>query len=469
MWHHGGDVSFGGDVSSGRSSPGMQDILATPNSYQLPIVPLSIPRSPSDLTKVFRQGQLQANTLRSTGSPHSLWRLVPNFCAPTCRMDYIAVNLMQQQQRRDSAEFPSVKSLLNPRPGGACGERGGGGSSVHQIANGINVPTMEEKMAWLVCPTEKYYDAIPDTWRPSSAELPPGAGTAGSVLGLHYSEFEELGCISFSVSWPVEYISQLPMAAFSRNRRTGLVNLPPKSLLPTVPATLQKYERVNRRIRGRQADTNVFDTMDALYVWETKPYPELYIPLSAITAGVAEIADEIIYEEQGCWQGRLIVGDRMELVAGYIRGPLTMHVKIPFGSMDHWFAEEEELGGLHPRDPDESGVEILRSSREVRVEVDGIQVARSSNTHFTRENLVPNFIMEDFNVEGSVDWESFKSKKRAPTTYYLSFESIVGNKMIEDAVRQNIRPTSTTNRLSNLYCFDPDKFDIFVDGKKVDA
>jgi uncharacterized protein (DUF427 family) len=55
--------------------------------------------------------------------------------------------------------------------------------------------------------------------------------------------------------------------------------------------------------------------------------------------------------------------------------------------MDHWFEEDEEVY-VHPRDPN-TRLDILPSSRRVRVEIDGVTVADSTNASFLFETGLP--------------------------------------------------------------------------------
>ena len=55
--------------------------------------------------------------------------------------------------------------------------------------------------------------------------------------------------------------------------------------------------------------------------------------------------------------------------------------------MDAWFEEDEEVF-THPRDP-YTRVDILPSSRHVRVEVDGVTVAESTSPRLLFETGLP--------------------------------------------------------------------------------
>lgn len=56
-------------------------------------------------------------------------------------------------------------------------------------------------------------------------------------------------------------------------------------------------------------------------------------------------------------------------------------------AIDAWFVEDEKLLGPHPKDPYKR-IETIPSSREIRIEVDGQVVARSTQNVFLYETLL---------------------------------------------------------------------------------
>src|SRR5581483_8371281 len=62
-------------------------------------------------------------------------------------------------------------------------------------------------------------------------------------------------------------------------------------------------------------------------------------------------------------------------------------VRLEWDAMDAWFEEDEEVF-THPRDP-YTRVDILASSRHVRVEVDGVTVAESASPRLLFETGLP--------------------------------------------------------------------------------
>lgn len=68
-------------------------------------------------------------------------------------------------------------------------------------------------------------------------------------------------------------------------------------------------------------------------------------------------------------------------------GPLEGLVRFDFAAMDAWYEEDVEIY-VHPRDP-HVRVDVLPSTREVRVEIDGVEVAKSNNVMMLFETGLP--------------------------------------------------------------------------------
>lgn len=68
-------------------------------------------------------------------------------------------------------------------------------------------------------------------------------------------------------------------------------------------------------------------------------------------------------------------------------GPLEGLVRFDFAAMDAWYEEDVEIY-VHPRDP-HVRVDVLPSTRAVRVEIDGVEVAKSSNVMMLFETGLP--------------------------------------------------------------------------------
>jgi hypothetical protein len=68
-------------------------------------------------------------------------------------------------------------------------------------------------------------------------------------------------------------------------------------------------------------------------------------------------------------------------------GELRDLIRLQWDAMDAWFEEDEEVF-THPRDP-YTRLDILPSSRHVRVEVDGVTIAESTSPKLLFETGLP--------------------------------------------------------------------------------
>src|SRR5207237_100165 len=69
------------------------------------------------------------------------------------------------------------------------------------------------------------------------------------------------------------------------------------------------------------------------------------------------------------------------------RAPLRDHIAFYWAKLDTWFEEDEEVF-VHPRDPHKR-VDVMPSSRHVRVVVDGETVAETRRPHLLFETGLP--------------------------------------------------------------------------------
>lgn len=214
--------------------------------------------------------------------------------------------------------------------------------------------------------------------------------------------------------------------------------------------------------------------------------PNFYVPLAAIEAGPGEVTKETS-DDKGYWLGMLSVGGRSIQAIGYDRGPLRGLVNIPPGdvgmcqgerlqppivkwltkSKDAWFEEDERLLGSHPKDPYKR-IDCLSSSREVRIEVDGVVVARSTDNVFlhetglrTRYYLSPTSIL-DWTMLSPSGTTSVCPYKGEASYYHVK----VGEREIKDAIWYYKYPTAESSRIQNRLCFYNEKVDVFIDGSK---
>jgi uncharacterized protein (DUF427 family) len=162
---------------------------------------------------------------------------------------------------------------------------------------------------------------------------------------------------------------------------------------PTLPQVNQTAP-VPRRIRAVLNGQTVFDTTSALYVWEWSHYPQYYIPITDVDPAV--LVDE--QHEQKLSRG---TARRFGLQVGGVARPAALRVygddstvaglagraRFEWDALDAWFEEDEQVF-VHPRDP-YTRVDALRSTRTVRIELDGVLLAESASPVLVFETGLP--------------------------------------------------------------------------------
>jgi uncharacterized protein (DUF427 family) len=156
------------------------------------------------------------------------------------------------------------------------------------------------------------------------------------------------------------------------------------------------FDPVPQRIRALFGGATVVDSSRASLLHETGYLPVYYFPLEDVRQDLLERTEKRTQcphkGEASYWSLR--VGSRTApdafwayeepiAPASFLRG----HVALAWHAADEWFAEDEQLFG-HARDP-YSRIDVYRTSRRVRVSVDGEIVADSIRTRALFETGLP--------------------------------------------------------------------------------
>ena len=232
---------------------------------------------------------------------------------------------------------------------------------------------------------------------------------------------------------------------------------------PSAPVAAGHSEPAPRRVRAVLAGRTVFDTRNARYVWEWPFYPQYYIP-------VADIDPEVLVDEDHGQKLRHGAARRHGLRVGEVSKPGTARVfedglvKFDWDALDSWFEEDEEIF-VHPRNP-YTRVDALRSTRTVRVELDGLVLAESSSPVMVFETGLPtryylNRTEVDFSHLVPSGTETACPYK-GWTTGYWSVRS--GDTVHADLAWCYDFPTRQLLPIAGLVAFYNEKVDIFVDG-----
>ena len=132
--------------------------------------------------------------------------------------------------------------------------------------------------------------------------------------------------------------------------------------------------------------------------------------------------------------------------------------------MDHWYEEDEEVF-VHPRDPYHR-VDVLESSRHVRISVNGEVVAETDRPRILFETgLPPRYYIAPADVREGVLLESEKTTQ-CPYKGVASYYSVeAGGDKIDDLVWYYPEPIAATQKIRGPLCFFNEKVDLEVDGE----
>jgi uncharacterized protein (DUF427 family) len=240
---------------------------------------------------------------------------------------------------------------------------------------------------------------------------------------------------------------------------------------PQVPVKPGHVEPVPRRIRAYIGATQVLDTTAARYVWEWPAYPQYYVPVDDVTPGV--LVDEGVEELRVAGQARLHglhVGAQQRPGAAWLQisGELADTVRFDWSALDSWFEEDEQVF-VHPRSP-YSRTDAVRSTRTVRVEVDGTVLAESSSPVMVFETGLPTryyLPRTDLRLEHLVPTDTVtECPYKGRTSRYWSAQ--VGEAEHRDIAWSYDFPTRQLLPIAGLVAFYNEKLDLYLDGRKLD-
>jgi uncharacterized protein (DUF427 family) len=131
--------------------------------------------------------------------------------------------------------------------------------------------------------------------------------------------------------------------------------------------------------------------------------------------------------------------------------------------MDAWFEEDEEVF-THPRDP-HTRVDILPSSRHLRVEVDGVTIAESASPRLLFETGLPvRYYLPKTHVRLDLITHT-DSETHCPYKGQAEYWSVrTGDTVHEDIAWSYPTPLPESLGVAGHIAFYDEKVDVFVDG-----
>lgn len=234
-----------------------------------------------------------------------------------------------------------------------------------------------------------------------------------------------------------------------------------------------RVERGSKRIRAYLGGEVVADTTGPLLVWEKPYYPTYYFPATDVRAdrltpdgGIAHSpsrGDAKIYSVHA--GGRQRTGAALH----YEQSPfeeLRNTIRLDWDAIDAWFEEDEEVF-THARDP-YTRVDILPSSRHVRVDIDGVTIAESTRARLLFETGLPvRYYLPKTDVRMDL-LAPTETTSHCPYKGQAEYWSATIGKTVRPDIAWSYRtPLPESQKITGLVCFYPERADIYIDGQLV--
>jgi uncharacterized protein (DUF427 family) len=231
-----------------------------------------------------------------------------------------------------------------------------------------------------------------------------------------------------------------------------------------------RVERGAKWVRAYLGGELVADTTRPLLVWEKPYYPAYYFPIDDVRVDLLEEDGVTHSPSRGDGRTFTIRAGGKEAPAAALRyddppfEQLRDAIRLEWGAMDAWFEEDEQVF-THPRDP-YTRVDILPSSRHVRVEVDGVTIAETSKPTLLFETGLPaRYYIPKTHVRMDLLTPT-DSVTHCPYKGQAAYWSVrAGDTVHEDLAWSYRTPLPESQKIAGLISFYNEKVDIYVDGE----
>jgi uncharacterized protein (DUF427 family) len=230
-----------------------------------------------------------------------------------------------------------------------------------------------------------------------------------------------------------------------------------------------RVEQGAKRVRAYLGGELVADTIRPLLVWEVPYYPAYYFPAADVRATLTDTGATERSPSRGTAQILDVVASRNTALAAARRftdSPLEElrdAVRLDWGAMTEWLEEDEPVY-THPRDP-YTRIDILASSRHVRVEVDSVVIAESRGPSLLFETGLPTryyLPLSDLRTELLRPSELRTHCPYKGTAEYWSVE--INGRTHDDLIWIYRTPLPESQKIAGLAGVYNERVDLYVDG-----
>ena len=249
-----------------------------------------------------------------------------------------------------------------------------------------------------------------------------------------------------------------------------------------------RYEPTAKRIRAELGGRTVVDTTGAALVWEPRRVvPSYAVPRSDVRGDLVPAAADPAGDRDPSARlaGRPVLDPRIPFTvhtteglvvdldaagqhrpaAGFLPADpdLAGLVVLDFGAFDAWY-EEDEPNVSHPRDPFHR-IDVLPSSRRLRLELDGQVLAESSRPVLLFETLLPTrYYLPRADVAAGLATSSTRTwcAYKGQASY---FSVTVAGRTVPDLAWTYEDPRHDATDVRDLIAFFDERIDVVLDGK----
>jgi len=233
-----------------------------------------------------------------------------------------------------------------------------------------------------------------------------------------------------------------------------------------------RAEPGRKRVRTYVGGIAIADTTRPLLVWENPAYPAYYIPIADVrTELLAPTATTTHSPSRGDAQHFTVKAngeERVDAAWQYPQSPieeLRDCIRFDWNAMDAWFEEDEEVY-VHPRSP-YARVDILPTSRAVRIEVDGVVLATSTHAHVLHETgLPPRWYLPKVDVRMDLLVATDHTTQCPYKGRAEYWSARVGERLEENVAWSYRTPLPESIRVAGMIAFYDERVDVVVDGER---
>ncbi len=231
-----------------------------------------------------------------------------------------------------------------------------------------------------------------------------------------------------------------------------------------------RVEHGAKRVRAYLGGELVADTIRPLLVWEKPYYPTYYFPVADVRTERLSLDGGVAHSpSRGDGQVFTVTAGGKPAAGAALRyeqspfEELRDAIRLDWDAMDAWFEEDEQVF-THPRDP-YTRVDILPSSRHVRIEIDGVTFAESAKPTLLFETGLPT---RYYLPKTHVRLDLLKPSDTVTHCPYKGqaeyWSSRIGDSVHPDLAWSYRTPLPESQKIAGLVSFYNEKVDIYLDG-----